>query len=324
MPYRRPVDDMGPEERTEYLAEGQRWFDQWGSRGYPFASAAVERAYELLGMEQAVQLGSQMKAVGRNDIWDSICDLAVEEAQVIADEWERTHDGQPYISFADVMECIIYETVTHSMSETSEDECHYDLSWNTPNISLGFLCFGNRMYEKGDAESALSWNLRAVKANPVAAPILLEVAECHKLLDNIDEGCEYACKALDVAWRMSDVAKARRSLAFFDGERRNYPAAAANLYLSHDYMPSAQAVQEFKWLLSKGWTGSMTLEEALEIAPEPSDNGIAVSDAVMSSYAVALAFAEQVGDEVLQQSVLEQMILANRAARESIRAKIRR
>ena len=320
MPYRRPVDDMIPEERVAYLEEGQRWFNQWGGRGYPFDAGSVERAYELLGMEQAVQLGAQMKAVGRNDIWEPRCDLAVEEARIIADEWEAEHDGQPYISFADVMECIVYETMENEgMVHEPDGGYHYDLSWKVPNISIGFLCLGSRLYEEGDAEGALSWNLRAINANPVAAPILLEVAECHKLLDNIDEGYEYACKALDVAWRMVDVAKARRSLAFFEGERRNYSAAAANLLLSHDYIPSAQAVQEFQWLLSKGWDGQMTLDEALEIAPEPNDDGIAVSETVMSSYSVALIFADQVGDAALQQSVLEQMLLANRNARKSLR-----
>lgn len=320
MPHRRPVDDMGEEERKAYLEEGQHWFDEWGRNGYPADGAAIARAYELLGFDQAMQLAAQLRANRRRDVSIPLVDLGVEEALEIAEEWEAGHDGQPYHAFDDPVECIIEETMRTGGTMDDEDY-KYEFAWHVPNIAHAFLFRGSQLYDEDKFEEALEWELRAVKANPASAIMLLEIAECHKKLGNIDEGYEYACKALDVAWKMSDVAKARRTMAFFEGELGNYDAAAANLFLSNDYEPSFMAIHELQWLRTKGWTGDMSVERALEIAPEPSPEGIAVSPVVVNAYGAAAAFARVTGDADLGQRVMQQMLLAARGPRTAMRAK---
>lgn len=294
----RHGSDLTPDERAQWIKEGQRWFDSWQEAGYPYDEEAIRRAYDLAGMSQSMNLAAYLKGRDEDGFRCAmmLADLAVEEADEIAERWSSEHDGEQYHSFVDAVEFIAYDVMVNGSFANGRTEAIDMLDWHHPNIADAYMVKGSLCYDQGNYEESLKWHLRAIDVDPVCALVLLEVAECHKKLGNMEEGLEYAKRALRFAWQMPVVAKARRTIAFCEGELGHYDLCAANLVISNDYEQSPLVAQELLWLRHQGWTGSMPLDRALELAPEETED-TAVSVLIQEALMGALKLTQETESE---------------------------
>ena len=312
---RHTAETLSPEERVKWLAEGRAWFGMWREEGYPFSEENVRHAYDLVGLDQSLHLAANLKLSGRMDGAMLLADLAVEEADSIAQAWEEEHDEQ-YHSFTDLVEFIMYDLRVNGSFVDGEREGIDLANWHTPNIATAYMMKGSLVYDMGRHEESLAWQRKSVAVNPMCASAVMEMAECCKLLGDMETGLEYARQALSVAWRIDAIAKARRTVAFCEGELGNYDACAANLVIANDYEPSPIVANELMWLRSQGWDGKMTLERALEIAPEEV-NGIATSEIAQEAMILTLKLLqdEKIPDMALLRDIMESLLASSRSTR---------
>jgi tetratricopeptide (TPR) repeat protein len=191
--------------------------------------------------------------------------------------------------------------------------------WHSPDISGAYIMKGSLVFDQGRYEEALSWYGKALEVNPSSAITILEVSECHKAMGNMAEALERAKEALGIAWELSTIAKARRTVAFCEGELGDHDACAANLVISGDYEPSIIVTNEFLWLRSQGWAGQMTLDDALRIAPEQTP-GIAASNLAQEAMVVTMKLIQEarIGDISLLQEIMTNLLMSERSTRSQV------
>lgn len=315
----RGTDGMTDDERERWLAEGQRWFDGWQEDGFPYDPDAAERVYELAGMDQSLGLAAMLKGMGgdRLRLATELIDLGVEEADRVSSEWKAGH-GSEYHSFSDLVEFILHDLMENGMFSDGRTSGIDMAGWHEPNIANPYMMKGSLAYDRGDYDGSLAWQERALEINPVSAPIILEVSECHKKLGNMEDGINYAKRALHVAWRLPMVAKARRTIAFCEGEMGHHDLCAANLVISNDYEPTPIVANELLWLRSQGWTGTMDLATALTLAPEEVE-GMAVSALASEAMLATLKLIREtrLDDHYLLMEVVRNVSLVARSIRQN-------
>lgn len=312
---RHTADTLTPEEKARWLAEGQAWFDQWQADGYPFSEEDVHHAYDLVGLEQSLHLAAELKLKGDMGGAMLIADLAVEEADDIARSWEDEH-GEAYHSFTDLVEFIMNDLTENGSFEDGEREGIDLANWHSPNIAPAYMLKGSLTYDLGRYEESLEWQKRSVAVNPMCAPAVMEVAECHKKLGDMESGLECARRALSVAWQIGFLAKARRTVAFCEGELGNHEACAANLVIANDYEPSPIVAGELMWLRGQGWDGQMTLERALDIAPEEVE-GRAISKIAQEAMTLTVRLLQEarIHDADLLRNIATNFMMSDRDMR---------
>ena len=314
----KATDGMTQDELSRWLADGQKWFEKWHEDGYPFSEENIRHAYELVGVEQAFAVTADLKARGELRSAMLMADLATEEADATSHEWEQSH-GCGYRSFRNLVEYVI-DDLRRNGSFMGDRTEGIDLGdWHSPDISGAYIMKGSLVFDQGRYEEALSWYGKALEVNPSSAITILEVSECHKAMGNMAEALERAKEALGIAWELSTIAKARRTVAFCEGELGDHDACAANLVISGDYEPSIIVTNEFLWLRSQGWAGQMTLDDALRIAPEQTP-GIAASNLAQEAMVVTMKLIQEarIGDISLLQEIMTNLLMSERSTRSQV------
>lgn len=335
---RHTAETLTGAARARFLRDGQRWYDQWEQEGRPYSDENVERLYDLGGMGQSLGLAASLKGTGKSGdlrIAHRLVDLAVEEASDIEAEWAEAHDGEQYHSFGSLVTFMEWDIQRNGMFSEGRDAPVDMALCNPVTIASAFFLKGSLMYDLGSYDESIEWHRRALRVEPTYSAALLEIAECHKKLGSFEEGRSVAREALELVWQLPLAAKARRTIAFFEGELGNYDEAAANLVIAGDYEQSMAVAHEILWLREQGWTGTMDLVTALRIAPEHRESladgsdeldGSALSPLAVEAMMLAMNLIRQMpgpNEDALAtlHEVMKNLATATRGGRKALMAK---
>ena len=153
--------------------------------------------------------------------------------------------------------------------------------------------------------------------NPVSCGAWLEMCECYKQLGDVDAAEKSALKARELAWRLSDISKAHRSLAWVCGERGEFELAASHLVLAQDYEPTEMGKSELSWIATQGFDPELvTLESALDkVGCEGAGECPAVPEVAAAVLAAGLEYANADEEEEFGEDVILNLMLWDRTKR---------
>lgn len=259
------------------VSDGDRaWLDAWATSGYGASDGEVEKAVGILGIDGGARLAAGLRH-GHPEVASRLCDALTEEADAFAKEWSDAHDGATYQTYEDRIEAAI----THVMERGREGVGFVPLdTLPRPHVTSAHMVAGYVAVDAGDWEVAREAYGRAVVFSPSCASALVELAKCHQQLGDYEEAIRVAKLSSRSAWRLVEVARARRVVGVCEGALGHLSLAGANLVIAQDYAPKVKWQREMERLLEEGWRTDMTLKEALYVAPEEVPNVAFSADAL--------------------------------------------
>lgn len=178
---------------------------------------------------------------GETDMALAIMAALAKEVDEVSEATIRELGDGRYFSFASLVQILLYV----DRQETPENVT--DIGFPAATV---YHYYGVLLVEADRLTEALAMLEKALRWNPMNFATLMEHAEVHKMMGDLDTLREETMQALDLAMTPEELARAYRNLAFDLAEREVWADALGMLVLSLRYAPEhPMTLSEIQYVL---------------------------------------------------------------------------